>query len=87
MSEITNQKIVFADFDVSDRKKSEEFASKVADEFGRVDIVINNAGVGHHGPVHELSHQERNRILQINLNAPFALFQHLFQQQQIITDL
>lgn len=51
-------------------------AKTVISKWKTIDILINNAGIGYHGPTHEMSHEKRNEILQVNLNAPFALFQY-----------
>lgn len=34
---------------------------------GRIDVVFNNAGVGHGGPIHEQTNDEVERLLDINL--------------------
>lgn len=34
---------------------------------GRVDVVVNNAGIGTGGPIHELDYEELDRCLDINL--------------------
>ncbi|MFI0814894.1 SDR family NAD(P)-dependent oxidoreductase [Streptomyces sp. NPDC021098] len=46
-----------------------------ADEFGRLDILVNNAGVGALGPVTELSLEDIDRALDINVRAPFLTAQ------------
>ncbi|MFI0780382.1 3-oxoacyl-ACP reductase family protein [Streptomyces sp. NPDC021212] len=46
-----------------------------AAEFGRLDIVVNNAGVGVAGPVTELSLEDVDRVLDINVRAPFLTAQ------------
>ena len=46
-----------------------------AAEFGRLDILVNNAGVGVLGPVTELSLEDVDRALDINVRAPFLTAQ------------
>lgn len=46
-----------------------------AAEFGRLDILVNNAGVGVLGPVTELSLEDVDRALAINVRAPFLTAQ------------
>ncbi|MFD7504452.1 3-oxoacyl-ACP reductase family protein [Streptomyces sp. NPDC059850] len=46
-----------------------------ADEFGRLDIVVNNAGAGALGPVTELSLEDVDRVLDVNVRAPFLTAQ------------
>ncbi|MFE2187273.1 SDR family NAD(P)-dependent oxidoreductase [Streptomyces sp. NPDC059455] len=46
-----------------------------AAEFGRLDILVNNAGVGVLGPIAELSLDDVDRVLAVNIRAPFLLAQ------------
>ncbi|MGW3156500.1 SDR family NAD(P)-dependent oxidoreductase [Streptomyces sp. NPDC001089] len=48
---------------------------RVAAEFGRLDIVVNNAGIGVLGPVEDLSAADIDRVLHINVRAPFVASQ------------
>jgi NAD(P)-dependent dehydrogenase (short-subunit alcohol dehydrogenase family) len=53
--------------DVSDPASVERLANAVYDEDGAVDILHNNAGVGHGGPVEDTSLEEWQRVLGVNL--------------------
>jgi NAD(P)-dependent dehydrogenase (short-subunit alcohol dehydrogenase family) len=53
--------------DVSSDADVERFRDEVLDAFGRVDVVMNNAGVALLGPPDTLSMEEWDWILQINL--------------------
>ena len=44
ISETTNGNIIGISTDVSDESEVKTMVSRVADEFGRIDILINNAG-------------------------------------------
>ncbi len=71
-----------APFDVSDRAAMLDFASQVMARFGRVDIVINNAGVaGGDLPVWALTAAHFERALRINfggvLNGTQAFLPHM----------
>ena len=39
--------------------------------FGRIDVLVNNAGIGRWGLVHEMSHEDWDRVLRTNLYGPF----------------
>ncbi|MBZ8118768.1 3-hydroxybutyrate dehydrogenase [Roseovarius sp. LXJ103] len=45
--------------------------------WGAVDILVNNAGIGQTGPLADLPRAVWDRVLAINLSAPFALMQGL----------
>jgi NAD(P)-dependent dehydrogenase (short-subunit alcohol dehydrogenase family) len=53
--------------DVSDRAAVTEWAAAVADQFGRVNMLINNAGVSMTGDFEEMSYEDFDWILGINL--------------------
>jgi NAD(P)-dependent dehydrogenase (short-subunit alcohol dehydrogenase family) len=53
--------------DVSDPASVEALAERVFDADGAVDVLHNNAGVGHAGPVEATSLEEWQRVLGVNL--------------------
>ena len=52
--------------DVSDRAGFAAYALAVKDQFGRVDVVVNNAGVSHTGPVTELEYADFDWLMGVN---------------------
>jgi NAD(P)-dependent dehydrogenase (short-subunit alcohol dehydrogenase family) len=46
------------------------------DHFGRVDVLVNNAGFGRRVPAEEANLSTFRTVLEVNLVAPFALAQH-----------
>ncbi|MCM2390515.1 SDR family NAD(P)-dependent oxidoreductase [Streptomyces albipurpureus] len=52
---------------------------QAAAEFGRLDIVVNNAGIGVFGPVEDLSLEDIDRVLNINVRAPLVVAQAAVQ--------
>jgi short-subunit dehydrogenase len=57
--------------DVSDAKQVDAMAAKAIERFGRIDTLINNAGIGHFGPVDELPVEKFDEMVAINLRGPF----------------
>jgi NAD(P)-dependent dehydrogenase (short-subunit alcohol dehydrogenase family) len=57
--------------DVSDAKAVAASIDKVAKKFGKLDALINNAGVAVFASVMETSDEDWNRILAVNLSGPF----------------
>ncbi len=53
--------------DVSDRASVVALADRVINEFGRVDLVFNNAGVGHLAPFADLTADDFSWVLDVNL--------------------
>jgi NADP-dependent 3-hydroxy acid dehydrogenase YdfG len=54
------------ELDVADREAVFAHASEVAQAFGGVDLVVNNAGVALHGPVSELDVDDMRWLMDIN---------------------
>ncbi|MBV9787027.1 MAG: SDR family oxidoreductase [Chloroflexi bacterium] len=61
--------------DVSDRAATARLVERVIDEWQRIDIVINNAGVGIQSNIGELPPDLLQRVLAVNLMGPLLLTQ------------
>jgi short-subunit dehydrogenase len=59
--------------DVADLKALAALPARVKERFGRLDILINNAGAHHRGPLLERSAQELEQMCTVNLTAPMVL--------------
>jgi NAD(P)-dependent dehydrogenase (short-subunit alcohol dehydrogenase family) len=55
------------ELDVTDRTGGRDAVARTADHFGRLDVVVNNAGYGHFGMVEELSEDDVREQLETNL--------------------
>jgi NAD(P)-dependent dehydrogenase (short-subunit alcohol dehydrogenase family) len=53
--------------DVTDRDADFEAVKRAADHFGRLDVVVNNAGYGHFGMIEELSEADVRDQMETNL--------------------
>ncbi len=54
--------------------------SAVAEQHGRIDILVNAAGVGGGGPTHDLDEAEFDRIVDINLKGSFLVSKHVLKR-------
>ncbi|MFF0163071.1 SDR family oxidoreductase [Streptomyces sp. NPDC005263] len=53
--------------DVSDEQAMEELAAKVAAEYGVVDVLVNNAGIGLSGSFFDTTSEDWRKVLDVNL--------------------
>ena len=53
--------------DVTDRTSAEAAVSEVLRQAGRIDVLVNNAGVGTHGPIEDFDDDEVHKIFDTNV--------------------
>lgn len=58
--------------DVGDREQIAEVTDKVAETFGGLHILINNAGTARRGPTETLADEDWDTVVAINMTAPFV---------------
>lgn len=56
--------------DVGDRQQVEELARWVVDDLGGLDVLLNNAGIGHMGELSETSLEVWEQLLKVNFLGP-----------------
>lgn len=61
--------------DVTNRKAVFEAVKAAKDHFGRLDIVVSNAGYGHFGPVEEISEDSQRAQMETNFFGSFHVIQ------------
>lgn len=59
--------------DVGDPESVRGLLAGVRDRFGRLDVLVNNAGVIHLAPILELGDREWEEVLRVNLSGPFYM--------------
>ncbi len=57
--------------DASDFNQSEELINKVASDFGKIDVLINNAGITKDGLLMRMSEEQWDEVIRINLKSVF----------------
>lgn len=67
--------VMLAMADVSQRCEVEEMFDNAISRFGRVDVLINNAGVNLDGPFLSMGDEQWQSVLATNLSAPFVCSQ------------
>jgi NAD(P)-dependent dehydrogenase (short-subunit alcohol dehydrogenase family) len=57
--------------DVSDEAQVQALFANAKERFGRLDLLVNNAGAFDGGPLHELSLEAWQHVIAVNLTGPF----------------
>jgi gluconate 5-dehydrogenase len=57
--------------DVTDENAVNDLVGKIEREVGKINILVNNAGIIKRIPMHEMSAAEFRQVIDVDLNAPF----------------
>jgi 3-oxoacyl-[acyl-carrier protein] reductase len=71
----SNGRVVLFKANVADRDQRKTMISTALREFGKIDVLVNNAGVLSRSPFVEATEDEFDRIIDVNLKAPYFLCQ------------
>lgn len=67
--------VLVLETDVADRASVEAMVGRVMQEFGRIDVLVNNAGVGLSGRVAELRAEDLRYVFEVNAIGPLNCVQ------------
>jgi 3-oxoacyl-[acyl-carrier protein] reductase len=71
LNELGTGKAAFFQGDVADRSSVDAFVKGVIEQFSKLDILINNAGITRDGMIHKLSEEDFQKVLDVNLTGVF----------------
>jgi NAD(P)-dependent dehydrogenase (short-subunit alcohol dehydrogenase family) len=72
--------VAFATCDVRDEHAVRDVIAAVVEEHGRIDGVVNSAGVAGGGPVHMVDQDDWRRVIDINLTGTFLVAKYALAQ-------
>lgn len=82
LSELTD--VIFLQVDVSQRNQAQQMAQAVVDHFGKVDILLNNAGILRDAQLLKMTEDEFDSVIAVNLKGAFncgqAVAEHMAAQ-------
>ncbi|MBN6188542.1 SDR family oxidoreductase [Aneurinibacillus sp. BA2021] len=64
-------RILPAPCDITRRQSVEEMFERIVQQEEKIDALINNAGLGHFAPIHELSEAQWDEMMNVNLKGVF----------------
>ncbi|MEX1217580.1 MAG: mycofactocin-coupled SDR family oxidoreductase [Acidimicrobiales bacterium] len=73
--EATGQRVVWDRVDVRDLAGLQALADRGAEELGHIDVVVANAGIINWAKSHELTEQQWQDVIDVNLTGPFKTIQ------------
>ena len=74
-----NPEIDIFQADVSKREEAKELVKFTLDKFKNIDILINNAGIDQIKPFMDITDEDWNKMLQVNLNSVFYCSQEVLE--------
>lgn len=67
--------VLWRKMDVTDHGAVHKTFSSIAEEFGRIDLLVNNAGIQRHRSIEDLSWAEWSAVVNVNLHGVFNCLQ------------
>jgi len=77
--EETGAEVLAVPVDVTDEDQVQALFGRIVERFGRLDVLVNNAGAFDGGPVEELSLEAWNRVIGTCLTGPFLCTREAFR--------
>ncbi|MEL1134107.1 3-oxoacyl-ACP reductase FabG [Desulfitobacterium sp. THU1] len=57
--------------DISDARQAQELAQKTLEAYGKIDVLVNNAGILRDAMLHKMTQEQWQNVIAINLNGVF----------------
>jgi glucose 1-dehydrogenase len=81
-TEAAGGRAIALEADISDAKAVETLVATTVETFGRLDVLVNNAGIEQHTPLLEIDEADWDRTIAVNLKGPFLCLQAAAKRMQ-----
>ncbi len=71
ISKLSGRRVLGLSCDVTEESQVSELVGRSVEEFGKVDILINNAGINIRGSIEDLSLDEFDQVMNVNVRGPW----------------
>lgn len=75
---------IFVKCDVSNEEQVKAMVQATLDKYGRIDVLVNNAGIGVYKPVLEATSEDWDRCLAVNLKSVFLCSKYVIPHMQAV---
>jgi NAD(P)-dependent dehydrogenase (short-subunit alcohol dehydrogenase family) len=82
ITESTGRRAIGLAVEVADSEQVNAMVQSIINEFGRIDILINNAGINIRKPIEEFEDEEWDRVQDTNLKGPFLCSRAVAKQMK-----
>lgn len=62
---------IFVKANVADEEEAKQLINKTVEKFGRIDVLVNNAGITRDALIHKMSEENWNDVINVNLRGTF----------------
>ncbi len=69
--EETGRRVFVSNADLLDVAAIRDLAARATEEFGAIDVLVNNAGIGQHGPIEDITPDDFQRMFDIHVRGSF----------------
>ncbi|WP_133128344.1 acetoacetyl-CoA reductase [Legionella nagasakiensis] len=77
------QNVLYRQMDVTDFEACQKIIAALILEFGRIDVLINNAGITRDAVFHKMTKQQWDDVLRVNLDGMFNVTRHVVDHMRV----